>query len=683
MKFILVIIVLYIRISFCSGTLVDVECDEVQRSSGYAGPFCTLSDLDYTNDGFEYNFKSRSIWEQYTYSYKINLLTITYVEFKQCQTPEIPRQLFQKFEKLESLKMENSGVEELHRFTFEHAKNLITLNLARNNVTKLEKGTFTGAGSLTSIDLSGNNIEEIDEKAFIELPNLKTLILSSNKITSISDKTFDFIKNLRKVSLDNNELEQLSGKIFLGNQQIQEIDLNGNKISEFDLVLFDNMPNILKFVDLSYNMLVSFSMQCQTFSYKYDFPEYLYLNLSNNFLNELGISTNFSITHLYLGNNNVTSMDRVSKLNNLIELDLSFNKLGRLEMTSLSNLTHLSYLNLESTGITNIEYGTFSHQTRLITLDIAYNQLKEIDFSMFASLSELQSLYIDGNNLTSLDFIQLFDTFPKLGVIGMQDNQFNCTLLAKVISELTRRDIRIDIVEGARVTDRSNIKGVECSKGGKDQPVIWHKPIHHIHNTTDDHKHLGEKVNHLIDIVRALNATTFENTKLKTDLKDMKNRLVELTSNFYEVKSSLIAHQLSSIINGSASNALDSKEIKNMIEIMNNMTLDRQKLALDKVKQQLVELEFDVRKNSDKIGDASRMVAVQKDQIQQSPVVAVADSGVDATMKMMIVVIFLILTGFVMIKVVAYVRGSGRFQGNFRRRSNTQTTLHSTIEHSI
>lgn len=659
--------------------IIDIECDEVQRNSGYISPICTLSSVDYSNSTLEYNFKSRNIFDQYTYSYKTNLFFFKNIEFKSSTTPEIPRKLFQRFEKLETLKMSDTGIEELHRFTFEHASNLITLDLARNNLTKLEKGTFSGATSLVTIDLSGNEIATIDEKAFIEISNLKFLVLSSNKIANIHIKTFEYIKNLRNIKLDNNQLEQMPGDIFLGNQQIQVIDLSGNKMNSFNLLLFDNMPNILKFVDLSYNMLYSFSINCQTFSYKYDHPEYLYLNLSNNFLENIDISTNFSVTHLYLGSNNITCIEKVSMLKDLIELDLSFNKIGKLEVTSFSNLNQLLYLNLETTGISNIEYGTFSHQTRLITLDIAYNKLRELDLLMFASLSELQSIYIDGNNLTSIDYIQLLNTFPKLGAIGMQDNQFNCTDLAKMISELTRREIRIDIVEDAKVVDRSNVKGVGCIKDDKDKNMQWHEPIHHvhIHNSSDEHTLITEKVNHLIDIVHELNFTIQENIKLKNEYNDMKNRLVELTSNFYEIKSNLISHQISSFTNNSSS--LNSKEIKNLIEVMNNMTLDRQKLALDKLRQQLVELEFDVRKNTDKIGSGSAVI--RKDAHFQNP--EADNKGIDLPTKIMITLIFLILTMFLLFKMLLYVKGIGRFQRNFRPRSDTLTTLHSTIEHAI
>lgn len=124
-------------------------------------------------------------------------------------------------------------------------------------------------------------------------------------------------------------------------------------------------------------------------------------------------------------------------------LDLSYTRLGPLKIEDFSELTSLKTLHLKKTGISNINYGTFSHQKNLEILDISYNLLGSIDLHMLSGLLCLTELHISGNNLTRLD---LYDScranFPHLKTIGL-DNNWNCTYLAKMIKSLNLQDITV------------------------------------------------------------------------------------------------------------------------------------------------------------------------------------------------------------------------------------------------
>lgn len=657
---------------FGSPVPIDIECDEIRISSSYAGPTCTFKDLNNENDTIDYNFYSRSVRDPYTYTYRTNLVTIKSIEFRSSVLPSVPRKIFEKFEKLETLSMVNCQVLEIPRFTFEHATYLVNLDMARNNITKLEKNSFSGTHVLSKIDLSRNLIETIDPKAFNELANIKHLFLSANKITTLDAEVFKFLKNLAIIKLDNNQLSTIPSNIFLGNQQIQEIDLNGNLLNALKLSFFDNMPNILSYIDVSYNSLKLLFIDCTTFSYTYDEPNPLYVNVSNNLLTSIDISPNFTVTHLFAGGNNISDLTIISKYTKLKTLDLSNNHVGQLNLTTFSNLPLLTYLNLEATSISGIDYGTFSHQTNLITLDISYNQLMSLDISMFASVTELQALYIDGNNLTSIDYIQLIDTFPKINLVGLQDNDFNCTALAKVISELGRRSIRIDVVEETRVMDKPNIKGIACVKDG--EKPIWHNPIYHIHNNTDVSVQLVETVNHIVSVIHGFNVSLQQSLKTKDDLQQIRDQLRQLTFDFYQMKSEVTSNQLAAFMN--ATTTTDTRDFKNMVDIMNNITLDRQKLELDKIKHIVYDLETKIQIGQEKIDDMALRPQAEKRK-------EVADAASDNFTKIMITIIFVALIVFGVIKMAMYLRYNERFSYSFRPRTNTQNTLHSTIEHSI
>lgn len=102
-------------------------------------------------------------------------------------------------------------------------------------------------------------------------------------------------------------------------------------------------------------------------------------------------SFNIGDNHL----NNIPEILQALPLN-IMTLDLSFNYVGELSLTTFQRFTNLQFLNLSHTNLSNFGFNTFYHQTNLQKLDLSYNNLKQIDFHLFVQnfrfLNETQSL---------------------------------------------------------------------------------------------------------------------------------------------------------------------------------------------------------------------------------------------------------------------------------------------------
>lgn len=115
---------------------------------------------------------------------------------------------------------------------------------------------------------------------------------------------------------------------------------------------------------------------------------------------------------------------------------------------------------LRSTNLSNINFGTFFRQKELKVLDISYNNLNKINFDVFLPyLKNLETLYIDGNNLTEIE--GLTNTlFPQLSALGISNNNFNCTYLAKLLRTLKWEELALSV--DPDLVDSTHVNGIAC-----------------------------------------------------------------------------------------------------------------------------------------------------------------------------------------------------------------------------
>lgn len=409
--------------------------------------------------------------------YPMERENVKVVRFANSEMLYIPTGIFRYFSNIREFDISSSKIEALHR-DFEGARNLVFLIMSHNNITELGASLFVDAPSLTVIDLSHNQIAKINKYAFADARSISRLVFSHNNITALDERLFKDLRFLDQIFLDFNQIEYIADGLFASNILLQKIVLNNNRIATVSCVHL----NGLKYLDtmqLAQNNLTKFDPTC--LENKLD-----YLNLNGNKLTQLVIrnmlavdAANNSISEvivqgngniletLIIANNSLRSIENITNLlTNLEILDVSFNAIGKLNITTFGKLNKLGKLDLERTEISNLDFGTFANQRELYFLDISYNNLSKINLDIFLPyLTKLEEFYINGNNLTEIEINgHIVHSFPALRILGLTNNNFNCSYLAGFFRILSYSKVRMnfDLIEMNNV-NVTHINGVACS----------------------------------------------------------------------------------------------------------------------------------------------------------------------------------------------------------------------------
>ncbi|XP_055611841.1 protein artichoke-like [Uranotaenia lowii] len=563
------------------------------------------------------------------------------VRFKNSHMVEIPKAVFETFNHMLNLDVFDCAIDSVSRFTFEKASRLVELNMSSNLIEQLGNYVFTGASQMKVLDLSNNQISNIEEKAFVNLKALQTLLLSGNMLKAFESLIFSTLTNLVKLSVARNELEVIQKDLFENNTLLTMILLQTNKLILIDKDVFQNI-DALEYLWLRDNNLTNFefsNLKAKRINIANNKIHRLELNdkmealfAANNSISDLIVhnDTIHKMKTLDLSRNNLTSMTGISELNALEVLDLSFNKIGSLEISSFSKLTALIDLNLESTKISNLQHGTFSHQTALQRLDISYNNLNRIDLDIFTSSSEMEELFIDGNRLKEIDFQEIPKMFKKLKSLSIADNHWNCSFLIKMIRYLNVMPITIGgFKTNEIISDKTNVKGIYCVDD-KHPLVNWNTTVKHLDKymndsvTIVDAAELKEVLKQAIDDIGNFNEDKMvllnKTNSLESEINDLKLKISQMENEMVNVKHSILEVKLAQLVNVTNQTNHVSGDLRIMMQEMNNLTLEKLNLvkeSLDvKILSQTLKSDTWIEKVKD---NANNIVSVSKrlEQMQQ------------------------------------------------------------------
>lgn len=294
-----------------------------------------------------------------------------------------------------------------------------------------------------NVQLTNGRLKEIPNE-LKTCSGMKYLDLFGNSIQEIPDWFFQF-KRLEHLSVRNNALKNLPTIVFTL-ENLKYLNLADNQIHEINGRDFMNLLNIEK-VDISYNQVTSLSSE------RIEYPKCKNLNIKGNRLQKFPttISDVKTLEKLDLSENRISSIedDAFDGLENLIELDLSFNELTYLP-TSLGKLTKLKKLNLSGNKIGSLPK-EFENLTSLESLDFDGNPIGRVPV-------EITSQGVSGiiNYYLSLgDSVQLFEA--KLLIVG-QGNVGKTYLMNRLMHDSipeTRTTEGIDIKTWKIPTDSS------------------------------------------------------------------------------------------------------------------------------------------------------------------------------------------------------------------------------------
>nr|CAD7568689.1 unnamed protein product [Timema californicum] len=262
---------------------------------------------------------------------------------------------------------------ELRDLSIEYCKigNLLeVLNLTRNRLQNVSNLKFSlgemaassnlgpserCGGNLRMLDLSNNSIDSLQPNTLSGLSRLQTLNLQGNGISFLADRALEGLTSLTVLRLADNKLSNLPPELFSDTRDIKEVYLQNNSINVLAPGLFNEMTQLLV-LDLSRNELTAEWVNTATF---------------------VGLVR-------------------------LVVLDMSYNRISKLESSVFRDLYSLQILRLQNNIIESIPENTFSSLYNLHTLILSDNKLTVIDSYTFNGLYVLSLLSIDNNNILSI-----------------------------------------------------------------------------------------------------------------------------------------------------------------------------------------------------------------------------------------------------------------------------------------
>lgn len=538
MKLLIGILVNLIMLKLAFSEMMEMKCDEIKTISyydKYYGTKCTISDISADSSS---TFIVRSS-NNFEYSESIQE-----VEFSKSKLYDIPTEIFGKFQFLKKVQANSCGLEDINKYNFIYASALQELRMRSNKIKTLPSSVFSSITTLITLDMSSNEISQIGANAFMNLKNLEYLTLTNNQIVSLDENVFDELTSLISIRMDTNKLQIIENTLFKNNLNLSEIRLETNEIVAISDGTFGKLKK-LRMLNLSSNRLhkiniLDTNLERLTISYNklrtIDINKSLkHLNAPYNELVSLNFTGNTEMLELKLRQNFISDISFFTNLNKLEIFDLSFNPIGDLKISSFARMSGLVKLNLENANITanSLTFGILAHNTNLTHLDISYNQLKKIDFSIFTSIIQLSHLKIDGNNFTEIPFESLKANFPKLSLISLGDNDWNCSYLSNMIKKLRGMNVIVFVFLKLRVYDEMNVDGIRCHNNKTH--VYWQKPIVH----RDDNEVDDESSEVPLEPSNGLSIFTANLTKLWNKISEIQVFISKLDDDFQEQKLSV------------------------------------------------------------------------------------------------------------------------------------------------
>lgn len=357
------------------------------------------------------------------------------------------------------LDLSHNQISFISKYSFERTKNLEVLRLDNNPLIIFNCQMLPSLKSLSvtitfdqiqililysagcSIGTASNNKTQIEltlSGATYRLCNSKDCLKNVNRFstndTDNFSKIFDLLpSSLQELYLPSTNLKDFSVKMFEKFHDLTHLNLSHSNLTELQENTFANQKQI-KILDLSYTNFMTSNSSA------------MFSSLEN--LQELDIS--------HVDVKNMTELLQ-TLTPTIIAMDLSFNYVGQLNVTTFQRFTNLQRLNLSHTNLSNFGYNTFFNQTKLQFLDLSFNNLMRIDFQPFKkNFHFLDELKLEGNSLMDISTITP-STFPRLKVLAVSKNQLSCHTLAIFLHQWKH----LKLISNA--SNQTHIGGIDCN----------------------------------------------------------------------------------------------------------------------------------------------------------------------------------------------------------------------------
>ncbi|XP_045449889.1 toll-like receptor 6 [Melitaea cinxia] len=333
-----------------------------------------------------------------------------------CKIRQIPARAFENFKDLKSLHVTTYNSEwsamtmELHENAFSGLSELIELDLSDNNIWSTKTDTFCSLYSLKFLNLTRNHLQNIKTIGFSDSSReqnlsvkscnlvLETLDLSYNDLIVITENSLSKLRSLSKLFLQNNAISTLEDGSLEGLISLQVLNLSSNFISSIPPDIFSD-TKLLKQIVLSNNTINVL-------------PPGLFRGLEE--LQVLDLSRN-ELTSQWINKGTFVGLLR------MVILNISLNRLSRIDRYMFQDLYSLQKLNLEHNEITSIDEHAFEELRNLHSLTLSNNKIVHIHIHIFTDLHVLHELFLDNNKIKHIDE-NAFDNMTTIEDLGLNDN---------------------------------------------------------------------------------------------------------------------------------------------------------------------------------------------------------------------------------------------------------------------
>ena len=114
---------------------------------------------------------------------------------------------------------------------------------------------------------------------------------------------------------------------------------------------------------------------------------------------------------------------------NLVELDLSANKLKTIPTSSFVSIPNLNILIMKDNPLNIVPKSAFLGLANLMKIDLSNCGIYTLLPGAFSGLNKLERLYLSSNVLSGVDDVE--DVLPVIHELTLHDNPWNCDCQAK------------------------------------------------------------------------------------------------------------------------------------------------------------------------------------------------------------------------------------------------------------
>ncbi|XP_071631547.1 toll-like receptor 6 [Temnothorax longispinosus] len=292
---------------------------------------------------------------------------------------------------------------ELEKGAFDNMPQIEKLDLSWNNIWQIPHPLFCSLSNLVTLNISWNLLKDITELGFQDVSeekvsekhprrqlestsarppcslDVQSLDMSNNQISVLPINGFSSLKRLRVLNLSSNAISMVADEALHGLRSLESLDLSGNKIVALPAALFRDATKSLKELILQNNSISALPGLVT------DMNQLVTLDLSRNVLTSMWLNA-----------------ETFSGLIRLVLLNLSYNRISRLDPAIFKDLYTLQILNLQFNEIATISADTFSPMSNLHTLELAHNRLTYLDAYSLNGLFALSLLALDSNLLEGI-----------------------------------------------------------------------------------------------------------------------------------------------------------------------------------------------------------------------------------------------------------------------------------------